>query len=228
MRILALDAAGERATAGLVDGDDTRAVRTGDGARGEAARLAELVDATLAAAERTPGDLDLVAVTVGPGSFTGLRAALALAQGIGDARGIPVIGVTVGEAIAAAPAEAGEVAGRRSLWVATDNRRGRLFLERAPGEPAALADVYDEAALPAPAGPVDAAGDAAAALAARLAARGVDVRLTARRRATPAGIARAAASRLAGHLPPRPPLPLYIDPPEARLPSGGLRPPPQP
>lgn len=227
MRILALDAAGDRAAAGLIDDDGAAVVRMGDGARGEAARLAELVDATLAAAGGTPAGLDLVAVTVGPGSFTGLRAALALAQGMGDALGIPVIGVTVGEAIAAAMTGGADVGGR-TLWVATDSRRGRMFLERAPGGAAAMADVFDEADLPVPAGPVDAAGDAAAPLAARLAARGVDVRLTAARHATPAGIARAAAARQAGRLPPRPPLPLYIDAPEARLPAGGLRPPPRP
>ena len=227
MRILALDAAGDRAAIGLIDGDDTPIVRMGDGTRGEAARLADLVDAALATAGCTPADLDLVAVTVGPGSFTGLRAALALAQGIGDARAIPVIGVTVGEAIAAAMT-GGPDNRSRSLWVATDSRRGRLFLERMPGTPAALTGVFDETDLPLPSGPVDAAGDAAAQLAARLAARGTDVRLTAGRHATPAGIAQAAAARHAGRLPPRPTLPLYIDPPEARPPAGGLRPPPHP
>jgi len=44
----------------------------------------------------------------------------------------------------------------------------------------------------------------------------------------PAGrhIAAVACQRLAGALPPLPAQPLYVDPPEARLPAGGLRPPP--
>ena len=46
--------------------------------------------------------LDAVAAVVGPGGFTGIRAALALAEGIGLGAGIPVIGVTTGEALAAA------------------------------------------------------------------------------------------------------------------------------
>src|SRR5438128_1530111 len=69
------------------------------------------------------GPVEVVAVTVGPGSFTGLRSALALAHGIGLAAGIPVVGVTVGEALARwAPAD-------RAFWAATDSKRGRVFLE---------------------------------------------------------------------------------------------------
>ena len=48
----------------------------------------------------TPEKLDAVAFGAGPGSFTGLRIACALTQGIALARGIPVIGVSTLEAMA--------------------------------------------------------------------------------------------------------------------------------
>ena len=78
--------------------------------------LAELVADVLAEAGWSPASLDLIAVTVGPGSFTGIRAGLALAHGIGLAAAVPVIGVTTGEALAHAvsPVLAG-----RALWSVT-------------------------------------------------------------------------------------------------------------
>ncbi len=70
------------------------------------------------------------------------------------------------------------------------------------------------------------AGDAAVAVAATLAARDVDVMLTDARLPIARHIAVAAERRLRGELRALPPQPLYIDPPEAKLPAGGLRPPP--
>jgi tRNA threonylcarbamoyl adenosine modification protein YeaZ len=167
-----------------------------------------------------PGDrpaFDLIAVTVGPGSFTGIRAGLALAHGIALAAGVPLVGVSVGEALA----DAFPHLGRRALWCAIDSRRGRIFLER-DGVVAAMAT--DD--LPRPEGPVAVAGDAAPAVAARLAARDVDVMLTDARLPMARHIAMVAQRRAAGELPPRAAQPLYVDPPEARLPAAGLRPAP--
>jgi hypothetical protein len=70
------------------------------------------------------------------------------------------------------------------------------------------------------------AGDAAPAVAAWLAARDIDVMLTDARMPIARHIAVVAERRLAGALPPLTAQPLYVDPPEARLPAGGLRPPP--
>ena len=81
-------------------------------------------------------------------------------------------------------------------------------------------------ALPVPDGKVAVAGDAAAAVAARLAARDADVMLTDARLPIARHVAVVAERRFSGELRPLPAQPLYVDPPEARLPAGGLRPPP--
>ena len=143
---------------------------------------------------------DAVAVTVGPGSFTGIRAALALGHGLALAWGCPVRGITIGDAM-----RGHSVAGR-SLWVVTDTRRGRVYLERFGPDLPGVSLMLD--ALPAPDGPVAVAGDAAVPVAARLAARDHNVMLLSVRRPSPRGIAAAAGS----------PWPLYSDPPAARAP----------
>ena len=70
-------------------------------------------------------------------------------------------------------------------------------------------------------------GDAAAMVAASLSAQDVDVRLDPTTCASARGIAAAAQLRLSGGLPPLDAVPLYVDPPEAKLPVGGLRPAPK-
>ncbi len=55
--------------------------------------LAGAVDANLKRAGLAPRDLDLLAVAIGPGSFTGLRIGLALVKGLAYTHQIPVIGI---------------------------------------------------------------------------------------------------------------------------------------
>ncbi len=217
MRILALDSCLARCSASVVVDQALVAGRQVDAARGHAALLPALAQQVLEQAGLAATGLDLVAVTVGPGSFTGIRAGLALAHGIGIAIGRPVIGVTVAEAFASSLPHLGQ----RALWTAIDSRRGRIFLDRGAGPVPCPLD-----ALPPAPGPVAVAGDAAIAVAARLAARGTNVMLTDARLPLGRHIALVAARRFAGELPPLPAQPLYVDPPEARLPAGGLRPPP--
>jgi tRNA threonylcarbamoyladenosine biosynthesis protein TsaB len=193
--VLALDAALAGCSAGIVA--DGRVVAARRDPAGQVAALPLMAQAVLREAGFTPS---AVVVTVGPGSFTGLRAALALAHGIGLAAGIPVLGVTVGEAMAyAAPAG-------RTFWAAIDSKRGRVFLE-CDGAVRSLG--LDE--LPVPNAKLAIGGDAAIAVASRLAARGVDVQLLDISRPDPLGIA-LAATRFPG----RPAQPLYVDPPAVR------------
>lgn len=203
MIVLTLDAALPGCSAGLVRDGDVVAERYLDGARGHAAALPAMASAVLAEAGIEAAALYMVAVTIGPGSFTGLRAALSLAHGIGAAAGVPVAGVTVGEAFDG-PADG------RLHWAAVDTRRGRVFLD-CGGEVRSVA--LD--GLPTPGRPLTVGGDAGAAVAERLAGAGCDVRLG-QARPGPAGIAAAALRRIAAGLAPRPAQPLYVDPPEAR------------
>ena len=202
--VLALDAALSGCSAGVVGPDGVRAERRAIGARGQVAALPAMAAAALSQAAVTPAQLAMVAVTIGPGSFTGIRAALSLAHGIALAACAPLVGVTVGEALAAPDCG-------RLQWVTIDTRRGRVFLEHGAGVATVALD-----ALPDPSGPVSVAGDAAIAVASRLAARGADVLLLPARMPTPAGVAAAAWRRVSAGPDPRPVQPLYVDPPEAR------------
>lgn len=207
MRILALDSASSRCSATLVRDGDVLASRQQDIERGHAGLLPVLAADVFAHAGVAASDLDLVAVTVGPGGFTGIRGGIALAQGIALAADVPVIGVTTGEALAESLPQLGD----RTLWVATPSRRGRIFLE--------IGDQVLSLALPElpdPQGPVAAAGTAAAEVTSRLAARGANIMLTDARLPTGRHIAAVARRRMLGEIRPLPAEPLYIDPPEAK------------
>lgn len=216
MRILALDGSLARASAALWAGGAVVAHRAVGGERIQPTTLPPLAEQVL----RDAGALDAVAVVVGPGGFTGLRTAIALAEGIALGRGVPVIGVTTGEALAAALPEATRAA--RAVWAAVDTKRGTVALERiAPGALCAHAAplVVAERDLPRPEGAVAVAGDAAPPVAARLLARDADAMLTASRLPDAGAAALVAALRLAGAIPPRGAAPLYAEPPAVRAPG---------
>ena len=223
MRVLSLDSASTRCSAAVVVDGDVQAARQAEATQGHAALMPVMVRDVLAEAGAPATSLDLVAVTVGPGSFTGIRAGLALAHGVALASGIPVVGLTVGEALA----DSLPHLGLRQLWVAIDSRRQRIFLERNGVITAEALDALAAlAALAAPAGKIALAGGAAAVVAATLAARDFDVMLTDARLPAARHIALVGERRFRGDLPALPAQPIYVDPPEARLPPGGLRPAP--
>jgi len=219
MYILTLDSALRGCAAAILCDEQVLARREQPVERRQATMLPMMVEAVFDEATLLPAELDLIAATIGPGSFTGIRAALALAHGIGLAAGAPVIAVTIGEALA----EALPRFGHRQLWSAIDKLRGEVFLEL-PGRVVDIALDH----LPLPNGPVAIAGDAAIEVAARLAARNADVMLTDAKLPQPRHIATAARRRHSGRLPPRAPQPLYVGPLAVRPPAGGLRPPPLP
>lgn len=218
MRILAIEGALARCSAAVLDGGTVLAMLAEDAARGHPSLLPRFAAAALDRAGLPAGALDAVAVGVGPGGFTGLRAAIALAEGIARGAGRPLIGVTTGEALLAA-LPPGLRAGR-AVWAAVDNRRGRVVLETfAAGEDAAAPpQVAETDALPPAPGPLLVLGDAADAVAAALSARGDAAEARPGLPDAPA-VAAVAARRLLGALPPRGAAPLYAEPPAVRGPA---------
>lgn len=175
-------------------------------AQGQPSILPRLVQELLAEVRGQDARPDAVAVCVGPGSFTGIRTAIALAAGFAGASGIRLLGVTVADALRTPPPANGW-----PVWVALDSRRGHVFL--ATGEEFAAHDPRDP---PRPPGPVSVAGDAAAPVAASLLARGQTARLSDRRGACARLVAAAAFARHEAGMPPRPAVPLYVDAPAVR------------
>lgn len=188
--------------------------------RDGAERLPVLLSERLQASGWRASGFDLIAVVVGPGSFTGLRATLALAHGL--ALGSPasgsmteVVGVTVGEALGPALSA---IAGGDLVWCVSQARRDRVFIE-SPDRDGWRVEAAMLAGLPEPDGRVLVGGDAGATVADMLEALGHLVRRSGLTMPSMVAIASAALSRRDGMLPPRTSQPLYVDPPEAKLPK---------
>ncbi|WP_018265717.1 tRNA (adenosine(37)-N6)-threonylcarbamoyltransferase complex dimerization subunit type 1 TsaB [Methylosinus sp. LW4] len=103
MRILAIDTALPAVSACVLDlgAADPLAVETAPMERGHAEELLPLLERVVAAAGGGFGSIDRVAVTVGPGSFTGIRIGLAAGQAIALAVKAPIVGVSTLAALAA-------------------------------------------------------------------------------------------------------------------------------
>jgi tRNA threonylcarbamoyladenosine biosynthesis protein TsaB len=196
--------------------------------RGHTEVLIPMVERVLGAAALAFRNLDLVAVTVGPGAFTGLRVGLAAARGIALAADVPCIGVTTLEAIAAAVPRR-ERDGRIVL-VVLETKRGDFYAQAFSSEGVGLAapQAVDAAVLPdlIEGRKAVVAGDAGAAAIAELRAAGMVADLASGAEYADAGVVAGIAARrfCAKNGPLQRPLPLYVRRPEAQLAvSGGRR-----
>src|SRR2546430_8087931 len=102
MRVLAIDTALEACSAAVLDTNSgIAASETLAMTRGHAEAVTPLIARVMSAAAIEFVDLDRIAVTTGPGSFTGLRVGISAARGIALAAGKPAIGLTTLAAFAA-------------------------------------------------------------------------------------------------------------------------------
>ena len=130
MLILALDTSSAAGSVAIVRGGRVLIERAGDGARTHGERLPrELMD-VLDEARVTIGEVDRFAVSIGPGSFTGLRIGIATMQGLALAQGKPIAPVSSFEALArtrgVTPAS-GVTSEPSGVGVWIDAHRGEVF-----------------------------------------------------------------------------------------------------
>ena len=212
MIVLGLDTAvGACSVAVLADGQPL-AVLSEPMTRGHQERLASMAREAMDQAGAAFAALDRVGVTVGPGSFTGLRVGLAFAKGLALALDIPCVGVSVLEALAAS-----EPGADLTLTV-IDARRGQLYLQAFVDGRAVMApDVLTIEAAAAraaefrPSSQTIIVGSGAPLLEGLIAG----ARIVGRAAPDPVAL-----TRLAMGKPAAPARPLYLRAPDAKLPGG--------
>jgi len=212
MIILALDTCMDACSVALTEDGRALAAISEPMQRGHQERLAPMVAEVFAAAGLKPTALDRIAVTIGPGSFTGLRVGLAFAKTMALALDRPCVGIGTLEALALS-------AGPGFVAACLDARRGRVYLQAfADGRAVMAPDILDIEVAAAriaelwSGGPARIAGSGAELVAGVLPGASVDVSVV----PNPVVIAHLAATRDAT-VPPRP---LYLRAPDAKLPGG--------
>lgn len=177
MRILAIDTALGACSACVLDegADQPLALESLAMERGHAEALMPLIERVMDQVEGGFSSLDRVAVTVGPGSYTGLRVGVSAARAIAFAADIPAVGVTTVAAVAA-PLVGRE--GGRVIAAALDARHGQVWFQALSSEGRQLVSLrqvgYRDAARAIGSGPVSLAGSGALAVANEAWAIGLD------------------------------------------------------
>jgi tRNA threonylcarbamoyladenosine biosynthesis protein TsaB len=134
MNLLAIDTALEACSVGVSAGSRLVLVSEVIG-RGHAERLMGMVTEAMADAGFAFPALDRIAVTIGPGSFTGVRVGIAAARGLALVIGCPVVGVST---LAVHAASARETVGAKPVLVALDARRSEVYAQGFDGAGKAL------------------------------------------------------------------------------------------
>jgi len=228
MRLLAIDTATNAVGCALWDGGPVASCMV-VAARRHAEVLMPAIDEMFRRAGMTVGDIDAVAVDVGPGLFSGLRVGLATAAAVAAARGVPSVGVPSLEALAHAQRR------RRGLVAAiVDARRGEVYWSlyssdgstlqqlgapglAAPGDVAAqLAEVVDRGAA---APGVLAVGDGARRYGEQIAGPGIEIAGSADMWPSPVAVAELGSGLLASGAGPPVGLlaPLYLREADVRI-----------
>ena len=225
--VLAIETAGSACSAAAAAGTTVLAAERCPLRHGHAEALLPMIDRVMRRAGVAAAAIDIVATSVGPGGFTGIRTGLAAAQGIGLAVGARLFGVTGFAAVAAmlAPLFPTGEDGARALLVALDSRRDDLYVQlfSAEGDPMARPQAVLPERLPeylAPlvgTRPLLVAGDAAEAAATALFGR-AELRVAVGSAPDAEGVLAAASRLWRAGIRATGAQPLYLRPPDTSLP----------
>ena len=129
MTVLGSETATSVCGAAVVSGGSVRAAHAVEGSHLHAEHLMAIIDRSLVQAGVVLRDLDAIAVSIGPGSFTGLRIGLSAAKGLALAAGKPVVPVPTLEAIARQAVRAGAADLPRRILPVLDARRDEVYCQ---------------------------------------------------------------------------------------------------
>ncbi len=223
--ILALDTALSACSVGVWHDGAMLASQSVIMPQGHAETLMPMIERVMGAANLNYGQLDRIAVTVGPGSFTGLRVGIATARGLAMATQKPAIGITTTEVFASMVSPHDHsTKNKYQILSVVDSRRDDAFAQVFDSNEQPLSEIlnltYESFHLRFP-GPLMVVGDGAARAIKHL---GNDAILSAASTACDVEVIAKIASTRA--IDPRGPLPLYIRAPDVTLKSNGgaLRP----
>ena len=143
MKILAIDASGIVASVAIASEDEMIAEYTIKNKKTHSQTLLPMIDKVLKFTETDIKDIDYIAVTEGPGSFTGLRIGAATAKGLAQACNIPIVSVSTLEALAYNVFETDKL-----ICSIMDARRDNVFGAIYVRENDGLEVIKEQAALP--------------------------------------------------------------------------------
>jgi tRNA threonylcarbamoyladenosine biosynthesis protein TsaB len=138
MRLLVIDTAAEACSVGISAEGRPLVLLSETIGRGHAERLLGMVAGAIDTAAFA--ELERIAVTVGPGSFTGVRVGLAAARGLALVVGCPVVGIG---SLTVHAEKARSLAGRHPVFATLDARRGEVYGQAfaADGSPLGEAEI---------------------------------------------------------------------------------------
>lgn len=227
MKILGVDTALGACSVAAVAGNEVVAHRWVAMPKGHAETLAPMVDVVMGEAGWRFAEIERLAVTSGPGTFTGQRVGLAFMRGLRLALGIPLVGLTTLEAMAAAAAaESGvELAAvlheaKRGEAYGAVVRGGELILPPQLAGFETMLNRARDAVAKRPGAPIALAGTAAEPAAAWFAEQGLNAVLTSVRQPDARWVARLAATIPEAGGAARA---LYLRAPDAKLAKASLR-----
>ncbi|MAG32673.1 MAG: tRNA (adenosine(37)-N6)-threonylcarbamoyltransferase complex dimerization subunit type 1 TsaB [Deltaproteobacteria bacterium] len=126
-KLLAIESATDWLSVALLEGEESVCLHQVGGSRQHAAALLPAIEHVLTSAHTTLDQLEAIAVSAGPGSFTSLRIGLATAKGLLFGRDLPAIGISTLEAMALRALESRTGAPRHEVVALLDARRGEWY-----------------------------------------------------------------------------------------------------